>query len=55
VVSAAPLRGLDGSIVGAVILIQDLSETQKIQEDLEDRVTKLVSVGIELEETTARQ
>ena len=28
--SASPLRGLDGRIVGAVILIQDLTETKKI-------------------------
>src|SRR5438094_7347917 len=35
VASAAPLRGLDARIVGAVILIQDLTETHKIEEDLE--------------------
>jgi PAS domain S-box-containing protein len=52
--SASPLRGLDGRIVGAVILIQDLTETKKIEEDLENRVSKLISLGVELEESAAR-
>jgi CheY-like chemotaxis protein len=52
--SASPLRGLDGGIVGAVILIQDLTETRKIEEDLERRVTSLVSIGVELEESARR-
>jgi CheY-like chemotaxis protein len=53
VTSASPLRGLDGRIVGAVILMQDLTESRKIEEDLEQRVTKLVSIGVELEESAA--
>ena len=53
VASASPLRGLDGHIVGAVILIQDLTETSEIEADLQSRVTRLVSLGIELEESTA--
>ena len=53
VVSASPLRGLDGRIVGAVVLIQDLTETSKIEDDLQQRVTTLVSLGVELEESTA--
>jgi PAS domain-containing protein len=52
--SASPLRGLDGRLVGAVILIQDLTEQKKIEQDLESRVTKLVSLGVELEESAAR-
>ena len=51
VASAAPLRGVDAQIVGAVILIQDLTETSQIEAELQQRVTKLVSLGIELEET----
>src|SRR5688572_32963381 len=39
VASASPLRGLDGHIVGAVILIQDLTETSEIEADLQNRVT----------------
>jgi CheY-like chemotaxis protein len=49
--SASPLRSLDGRIVGAVVLIQDVSETEKIEEDLEKRVARLVGAGVELEET----
>jgi len=37
--------------VGAVILIQDVTETAKIEEDLEERVTKLIALGVELEES----
>jgi CheY-like chemotaxis protein len=52
--SAAPLRGLDSQLVGAVVLVQDLTETRKIEEDLEQRVTRLISVGVELEESVRR-
>ena len=49
--SAAPLRSLDGGVVGAVVLIQDLTEGKKIEKDLEERVTRLVALGVELEES----
>ena len=51
--SASPLRGLDGHLMGAVVLIQDRTETQEIERDLADRVTQLVALGVELEESTA--
>jgi hypothetical protein len=51
--SASPLRGLDGHLVGAVVLIQDRTETQEIERHLAQRVTQLVNLGVELEETTA--
>jgi len=51
VASASPLRGLQGQIVGAVILIQDVTEAREIKESLHQRVTKLLSLGIELEES----
>ena len=51
VVSAAPLSGLDGRRVGAVVLLQDLTEAQNIEQDLARRVTSLVSIGVELEES----
>jgi CheY-like chemotaxis protein len=54
VASSAPLRALDGNIVGAVLLLRDVSESRKIEEDLAQRVTKLVALGVELEETAAR-
>ncbi len=51
-ISASPLRGLDGKIVGAVVLLQDLTESKKIiEEELQQRVAKLISLGVELEET----
>ena len=55
VASASPLRHLDGRIAGAVVLLQDLTETTKIEEDLEERVTRLVGVGMELEESVRPQ
>ncbi|HYL91277.1 MAG TPA: PAS domain-containing protein, partial [Burkholderiales bacterium] len=52
-VSASPLRGIGGRIVGAVVLIQDLTETTMIEKDLADRVTRLVGLGVELEQRAA--
>jgi CheY-like chemotaxis protein len=49
--SASPLRRLDGRIAGAVVLIQDLTETVKIGEDLEERVTRLIGAGVELQDS----
>ena len=54
-VSASPLRGLDSRLVGAVVLLQDMTEPRKIEEALEDRVTRLIGLGVELEESTARR
>src|SRR5262249_33551320 len=51
-ISASPLRALDARIVGAVVLIQDLTESKKIiEEELERRVTNLISLGVQLEES----
>jgi hypothetical protein len=36
-----------------VALLQDLTETHQIEEDLERRVTNLVSLGVELEHSAA--
>jgi CheY-like chemotaxis protein len=49
--STSPLRGLGGEIVGAVILIQDVTEPSRIQEDLEQRVTRMISLGVEIEQS----
>jgi CheY-like chemotaxis protein len=51
--SAAPLLGLDDRTIGAVVLIRDLTESRRIEEDLAQRVTRLVALGVELEESTA--
>lgn len=47
--SASPLHGLDRQIIGAVVLIRDLTESKKIEEDLAQRVTRLIDLGVELE------
>jgi CheY-like chemotaxis protein len=52
--SASPLHGLDRKVIGAVVLIRDLTESKKIEEDLAQRVTRLIALGVELEETVAR-
>lgn len=53
-VSAAPLRGLDQRVVGAVVLMQDLTEKKTIEKDLQERVTRIIGLGVELEESVAR-
>jgi CheY-like chemotaxis protein len=52
--SASPLRSLQGEIVGAVLVLQDFSEHKKIEADLEARIVRLVSAGVELEESGQR-
>ena len=52
--SASPLRGLDNRLVGAVVLIQDMTEPRAIGEALEHRVTRLIGLGVELEESAVR-
>lgn len=47
--SASPLRAQDGHIVGAVVVIQDVTESKKIEIDLENRISKLISLGVEFE------
>jgi CheY-like chemotaxis protein len=53
--SASPLRGLDNRLVGAVVLIQDITEPRAIGEALENRVTRLIGLGVELEESAVRR
>ena len=48
-VSASPLRGVEGQLVGAVVLIQDLTESKQVEKALQERVARLVSIGVELE------
>lgn len=49
--SASPLIGLDGQIVGAVVVVRDVSEPRRIEAELEGRITRLVSLGVELEQS----
>ena len=51
VASASPLFGVRGQIVGAVVVIRDLTESKQIEEQLEMRVARLVSIGVELEQS----
>jgi CheY-like chemotaxis protein len=51
--STSPLRGLDNAVVGAVIVVQDVTEKRKIEADFEHRITRLISLGVELEQTRA--
>ena len=53
-VSASPLRGLDNRLVGGVVLIQDMTEPKKIEKALAERVTRLIGLGVELEESAVR-
>lgn len=54
-VSASPLRGLEGKMVGAVVLICDLTEAKQMEASLAARVANLINLGVELEESVARQ
>jgi CheY-like chemotaxis protein len=51
--STSPLRGVGGKIVGAVILIQDLTEHKQLEKDFEQRVVNLIGLGVELEQSAA--
>ena len=52
--STSPLRELNGAIVGAVVVLQDLTEPMKVEADFEERVARLVSIGVELEGASRR-
>ncbi len=54
-VSASPLRGLEGKMLGAVVLICDLTEAKKMEASLAQRVANLINIGVELEESVVRQ
>jgi len=53
-IDASPLRNLQGNIVGAVLVLQDVTEQRKIKADFEDRIMRLISTGIELEQSAYR-
>jgi PAS domain S-box-containing protein len=48
--SASPLRDLSGKIVGVVVVIQDVTEHKRIEQDMEQRIQRLISSGFELEQ-----
>ena len=53
-VSASPLRGLDQHLVGAVVLVQDMTEPKKIERALAERVTRIIGLSVELEQSAVR-
>lgn len=53
-IDASPLRNVEGKIVGAVLVLHDVSEQRKIKADFEDRIMRFVSAGIELEQSAYR-
>jgi two-component system, sporulation sensor kinase E len=52
--SASPLFSLDKEIVGVVVVIQDVTEHKQIEQDVQQRIEKLISAGVELEESARR-
>ena len=53
--SASPLRAMDRHIIGAVVVLQDVTTRREIQADFERRVVHLVSLGVEFEEAAWEQ
>lgn len=47
--STSPLRSTDGNVVGAVVVMQDVTEPKKYEADFEQRIASLVSIGVDLE------
>lgn len=47
--SASPLLAMDKHIVGAVVILKDVTESKKIKSDLENQIIKLVEAGVDLE------
>jgi PAS domain S-box-containing protein len=49
IMTVSPLWATGHKLTGAVAVIQDITQHEKIQSDIETRVLKLVSAGLELE------
>ena len=47
--SVSPLHGHDAKIMGAVVVIQDITESRKIEEDLEEKIARFISLGVDFE------
>jgi CheY-like chemotaxis protein len=52
--SASPLSKVDGQIVGGVLVIQDVTEPKTFANELQERITRLVSLRMELEEARSQ-
>lgn len=47
--SASPLTGLDGHIVGAVVMLHGTKESKTIEGKIEEHITRVVETGVQLE------
>jgi signal transduction histidine kinase len=45
--STSPIRSFDGKIMGVVMVIQDVTGHKQIEQDIEQRIQKLISSEIE--------
>jgi signal transduction histidine kinase len=53
--SASPLRDLGGAVVGVVVVLQDMTEPKKFEADFQERIARLVSVGVEFEDVALQR
>ncbi len=49
IASSSPLLESNGQIRGAVIILSDARETQELEHEFEEKISKLISIGVELE------
>lgn len=49
IVSASPLKDLSGVSTGAVLVIQDVTASKKLEEDFEEKLSHLISLGVGFE------
>lgn len=49
VVSSSPLHSENGEVAGVVIVFQDVSESKKLEEDFEEKLSNLISLGLKFE------
>lgn len=51
-ISASPLRGLDGHVVGAGIVIHDVTASKQVEKDMEGKIMNLLNISLELQEAS---
>lgn len=49
IVSASPLRDFSGNSTGAVLVIQDVTATKKLEADFETKLSQLITLGVGFE------
>jgi CheY-like chemotaxis protein len=53
-ISASPLKDHSGSVTGAVLIIQDVTESKKLEEDFEIKLSNLISLGVGFEHLSSK-